>query len=320
MSRSRFAIGVALLGAFFVGCFDHTFVVNSLVDAHDLNPGDGVCESAAGECTLRAAIEEADALEGYDLVSVPAGVFFLTLGELVVNEGVAIAGAGWEDTIIDAGGNSRILRTQEALPEKAALIGISGLTMRNGKEVSGGALMSIGNHVTLSNVVIRDCVAQVPGRAFGLGGGVYHQGGVLRVQDSLILNNASGQYGGGILSDVRSTLIVERSSIMGNTSYVSGGGISTFGGPVNMRLVKLYGNSSHFGGALSATPDEPGADLVIEKTRFRGNNSFEGSGALSSHVATYVSDTEFSRNIGPDCEFPVIDLGGNSDADGTCLP
>jgi len=41
-----------------------TFTVNSLLDTSDANPGDGVCDTPAGgppQCTLRAAIEEANA-------------------------------------------------------------------------------------------------------------------------------------------------------------------------------------------------------------------------------------------------------------------
>src|SRR5438128_6853246 len=40
------------------------FTVNVAGDSHDANPGDGVCADAIGNCTLRAAIEEANALAG----------------------------------------------------------------------------------------------------------------------------------------------------------------------------------------------------------------------------------------------------------------
>ena len=41
-----------------------TFVVNSILDTPDANPGDGFAEDADGNVTLRAAIEEANALSG----------------------------------------------------------------------------------------------------------------------------------------------------------------------------------------------------------------------------------------------------------------
>ena len=49
-----------------------TFIVNSSVDdanAHDSNPGDGFCLDTYERCTLRAAIEEANAYAGADTVT-----------------------------------------------------------------------------------------------------------------------------------------------------------------------------------------------------------------------------------------------------------
>ena len=46
------------------------FTVNSTADGEDVNQGDGICETAtAGECTLRAAIMEANASPGTDTIS-----------------------------------------------------------------------------------------------------------------------------------------------------------------------------------------------------------------------------------------------------------
>ena len=40
-----------------------TFTVNTTTDTHDATPGDGICADSLGHCSLRAAIEEADALQ-----------------------------------------------------------------------------------------------------------------------------------------------------------------------------------------------------------------------------------------------------------------
>jgi len=55
------------------GAFAATFTVGTLIDndfSDDANPGDGVCadESPLGTCTLRAAIQEANALAGSDTI------------------------------------------------------------------------------------------------------------------------------------------------------------------------------------------------------------------------------------------------------------
>jgi len=45
------------------------FTVNSTGDALDANPGDGICDDGTGDCTLRAAINEANASPGYDKIA-----------------------------------------------------------------------------------------------------------------------------------------------------------------------------------------------------------------------------------------------------------
>lgn len=40
----------------------HLYVVDSSLDAPDVAPGDGTCQTAAGDCTFRAAVDEANAL------------------------------------------------------------------------------------------------------------------------------------------------------------------------------------------------------------------------------------------------------------------
>lgn len=45
------------------------FIVDSTSDTSDASAGDGVCDDGAGNCTLRAAIEEANALPGPDEIN-----------------------------------------------------------------------------------------------------------------------------------------------------------------------------------------------------------------------------------------------------------
>lgn len=49
--------------------FVNGLVVNVTTDGGDTNPGDGVCDDGDCNCSLRAAIEEANALAGYDTIS-----------------------------------------------------------------------------------------------------------------------------------------------------------------------------------------------------------------------------------------------------------
>ena len=55
-----------------------TFIVNSVADAPDVNQGDGKCVTSSGACTLRAAVQEANALAGADTIRIPAGTYRVT--------------------------------------------------------------------------------------------------------------------------------------------------------------------------------------------------------------------------------------------------
>src|SRR5262249_53547878 len=78
-----------------------TFTVASTADDPDMNPGDGVCATASSECTLRAAIDEANALAGSDIVNLPNGTYSLG-SALNVTDSLTINGAG-AGSVIDGG-------------------------------------------------------------------------------------------------------------------------------------------------------------------------------------------------------------------------
>lgn len=76
MRAHRFSIGLGATAALvlFLSVMSAraaTFTVDSTADAVDVNPGDGVCAAASGPCTLRAAIMEANAFGGPDIISFP---------------------------------------------------------------------------------------------------------------------------------------------------------------------------------------------------------------------------------------------------------
>ena len=70
--------------------FAAAFTVNSTADVNDVSPGNGVCETAPGNgvCTLRAAIQESNALPGFppEQVNLLAGTYVLTEGRLEIQQ------------------------------------------------------------------------------------------------------------------------------------------------------------------------------------------------------------------------------------------
>ena len=139
-------VALALLGALAQPSGAATFTVNSTADFVDANPGNGVCETAPGNgvCTLRAAIQEANALAGADTIILPAGTYTLGIpgpdedaaatGDLDITGDLAITGAGAATTIVDGGGLDRVFEIH------GATVQISGVTIRNGFATSGTGL------------------------------------------------------------------------------------------------------------------------------------------------------------------------------------
>lgn len=66
---ASFVIVAVLIAAFGRPGVAATFTVHSVGDAGDSNIGDGTCDDGLGNCTLRAAIEEANASVGEDLIA-----------------------------------------------------------------------------------------------------------------------------------------------------------------------------------------------------------------------------------------------------------
>jgi large repetitive protein len=103
----------ALVGMQAAAANTTTFVVNSNGDALDALVGDGRCATAAGMCTLRAAVAESNALPGADTIQLPPGTYEIgipplnqndiTTGDLDITDSLTITGAGASATIIDGG-------------------------------------------------------------------------------------------------------------------------------------------------------------------------------------------------------------------------
>jgi Ca2+-binding RTX toxin-like protein len=95
------------------------FTVTDTQDLPDALRGDGLCRSSAGTCTLRAAVEESNALRGRDTINVNAGTYvvnrtpapaFEYIMELPFREAASFTGAGRDQTIIDGGDTAALFR------------------------------------------------------------------------------------------------------------------------------------------------------------------------------------------------------------------
>ncbi len=140
----------------------HSFVVNSTLPGADATPGNGVCETAAGNgvCTLRAAIEETNALAGPDLVLLPPGRYPVPLDGTFLNPGLAISGdltlTGFDPmrTIVDAGGHAGAFTVTAGVTAA-----FRGFTVMNGRRFGSGPPYDVGAGITnRGTLTLTDCV------------------------------------------------------------------------------------------------------------------------------------------------------------------
>jgi len=259
------------------------FVVDRTTDGTDAAPGDGVCATSSGGCTLRAAIQEANALPGTDTITLPAGTYLLAIpgrqengaatGDLDVTDTVTITGAGASATIVDAAGVDRAF-------DVYAPVMMSGMSIRGGDpgpDGDGGAIFN-GGTLTLSGVVLTGNHAGVSGGGLGndndatlidvtladntaeLNGGGMDNNGTATLRRVAVVRNMAGSSGGGLSND--SELTLENVTVSGNQAAFSGGGI-TNNGTATHTAVTLADNTSSSGGALQNIGDVTLAYVIL---------------------------------------------------------
>ncbi len=214
-------------------------VVNNDGDATDATPGDGVCETAAGNgvCTLRAAVAEANALAGDDTI-----VFDPSIISIDVNGQIAITS---NISMIGNGPNSLTIRNIAPLSTTSRIfnitnfvVSLSGMTLADGNVTgNGGAIQNTGN-LTVSNCVVRQ------NSSSSVGGGIRSTNNLTLYRSSVLQNQSTASTSGGI-SFAGVNLTIAYSSITNNTSFGNGGGInSSASGSMTIRNSTISGNTA----------------------------------------------------------------------------
>lgn len=222
------------------------FVVNDLGDTVDANPGDGLAEDAAGNTTLRAAVEEANALAGSDDITFSvSGMVNLSLGALPVASSMTIDGGN--AITVDGGGTSRVMTIDDgnATLDTSTVV-IRDIVLTNGNAPRGGAVSNT-EMTTLSGVTVSANVADAAPAAFG--GGIFNEGTLQITNDSLITGNsaisADSGYSGGIANyGGGATLTLDDSTVSYNSGTKYGGGILSVHGTVNILNGSVVDNNT----------------------------------------------------------------------------
>lgn len=304
------------------------FLVNSVADLPDGGLADGLCDTGSapfltGICTLRAAIQQANATVGPDAITLPAGVYTLTrvgtgedeadTGDLDITDDMTIIGANAATTIVDGLTFDRVF---DILP--GATVTIQDVTIQNGDTASvivvivGGGVTGIGAGIrnmgtlTLTDVDVKDNAADE-----SAGGGIANQGS-LTMSGGTISDNSARDAGGGIFNLDSGTATLNNVTVSDNTVERRGGGIATLGS-LTLTDSTVSGNTANRqgagifsgGGTLTLTTstirdnvlDAPGSfgggiyntgALTMDQSTIRDNTARKGGGGLfhSSDAST----------------------------------
>jgi uncharacterized repeat protein (TIGR01451 family)/CSLREA domain-containing protein len=190
-----------------------SFTVDKTADTSDADTAVAACDDGSGKCSLRAAIEQANASAESDTIDLPAGHYVFDSGAdtLTVIGDLKITGAGARTTVIDANGENSVF-----------FVPMGGLTM-SGVTVRGGA-SDVGGGIDM-----------LPGAALDL-------------TDSVVTRNAALVLGGGISAPPLTTVKLTRVVVSHNSAVLFGGGGIVNGGVVDIVDSTLYANRAGLGG------------------------------------------------------------------------
>ncbi len=305
-SRPLLALGLALVAGLGLSirppdaaAATLTFQVTTTTDAPDVSPGDGICADASGQCTLRAAVQEADAQPSGSVITilVPAGTFPLKLGVLSLTANtITVQGAGGGATTVDGRNASQVFNVSPA-----ASVTLGQLAIINGNASLGGGIQNAGA-LMLTNSTVAASVASN-------GGGIYNQqGGTLALASTTVSQNVAGRDGGGLANN-GGTLQLSLSTVSGNKASQAGGGIVNFFGTVSISQSTIAANAASGknseGGGGIANGD---GTLTVDQSTISGNSTNSGTGgsAIFNILATSVSNSTISGNMSPQTSGSIL--------------
>ena len=240
-------------------------------DADDAAQGDGICATSGGVCTLRAALQEANARASCGVIDINfSGVSSITLGSGLpdINHNVNINGPGANQLIVQRNLSApqfRIFQVQTGTATISATI--SGLTASGGlftnrnKNIAGG-IYNAGS-LQLKDVRV----------SANFAGAIWNNRGTLALTNSSVINNSS--YG----IDNEGTLTLSNSSVSGNT----GTGIYNGESAVLTNSTVSNNSSSDNGGGIRNF-----GNLILTSSTLSGNSAVLGGGGLASEMGTAI--------------------------------
>jgi hypothetical protein len=258
--------------------------VNTPADTLDVNLNDNLCADISGNCSLRAAVMQANQNPG-SIITVPAGVYVLTrigtnedvatTGDLDILASTTIIGAGVGQTIIDGAGADRLFDVQ------GVNFNLRAVTLRNGAvspppDAGPGDPMPPGGAIWVSTVGGFPAAATI---------------------EEVLIESSSATYGGGISVEGSGTQLTLRRSAIVGTSAVLGGGIDIYAADqVNLENVTISGASADYGGGVSLEATTL-TILSLNNTTIAYNQAdISGGGIYNQYGVVNMSNTIAAGN------------------------
>jgi CSLREA domain-containing protein len=299
------AIVVVLLAAWPAAAAE--FTVTTQAD------GAGSCPPIrAQQCTLRAAVNAANnSTDASSSISLPAGTYTLTGGQLAISKTITIVGAGAATTTISGNKQSRVF----SIAAEHWLF-LSGVTIADGSSAGDTATPYGGNILVGNGSLLVASGVRVTGGTASNGGGIALRGGRASIANSLIDGNtATSTTGGGILASATAstgngtTLVIADSTVAFNTAP-AGAGIAATGNPTSTttleRVTVAYNRSTSFtGGGLYMS--ETMASFGVKSSIVAGNTGNVSAAAvvIGPSECGFYKPVDGGQNVEPraDCGF-----------------
>lgn len=202
------------------------FVVNTSTDANDAM-NDTACDidlaQPGPQCSLRAAIQQTNAMAGLDTIVVSQGTYTLSLGSLVISDSVNIQGDASAAVTVDGGNAPRVFDIQAS-----ATVDMQSLTIRNG---TANGIRNLGTLTLSSSAVVNN------------GGSGIFNSNAFTVTNSTISTNG----GSGLFNAASGRSLLNSVTVANNTSDTASGIDSVAGGTVTLRNTIVAGNRDSLG-------------------------------------------------------------------------
>ena len=275
-----------------------TFTVDTTFDSPDLSLDDGICMSVSGNCSLRAAVEQASAMNNEDIIFINLQHSLYTLRYMNPNGRPGFV----EPLIFKTVNTGRLIY----------LIGASGGSTINLSRGSQGRLVYVDRNMStvFGGLTFSGGHMAVPRNAFnypgGGGGGAVKiaPGGSASFLKVKFIDNISERDDGGAIHN-RGDLHLRDVEFTGNKIGNSTADIDGKGGAIyhngslleSEGYLKFINNEAHIGGALYLTATEfrplgfPAGPR--NKVNFKGNVEF-----VSNNASYHSNSTSFPNRSG----------------------